>query len=70
MLKGEERSWPCSVVRCDREGCDAEYVVGPGMGDSLSDDDIDALEAAGWTGNGSRDFCPIHAADADEESDE
>ena len=65
-----------SVFCCDHRDeldrrCERAYLVGLGMGDSVTSNDIADAEANGWI-IGDRDYCPDHA-DAhrdDEETDE
>lgn len=54
-----------SVVVCDHVGCRETFLLGEGMGDSLSSEDVDALQRAKWASDDTEhDFCPEHAADA------
>ena len=54
-----------SVFCCDHRddrgrGCDNGHLVGLGMGDSVTAEDIADAEASGWT-IGDQDYCPDHA---------
>jgi len=64
-----------SVFCCDHRdermrGCDNGHLVGLGMGDSVSTEEIADAEAIGWF-IGDRDYCPEHAgAHREDDGDE
>lgn len=58
-----------SVIDCDAKDCDESFLVGPGDGRTLSEEEFEDIEAEGWVA-GDRDYCPKHKAIFTEISDE
>lgn len=60
-----------SIIVCDHKDdfekkCETGYLLGIGLGDNLSDDQISDLARDGWKLDDDRDLCPEHAK-SDEE---
>lgn len=50
-----------SMIDCDEKDCNESFLVGPGDGRTLSEEEFADIEAEGWA-TGDRDYCPKHKA--------
>lgn len=63
MLKHDTATtFDVSVLHCDHEDCSESLLIGLGMGDNLSSDEMKNIEKFGWLLSDSGDYCPKHKA--------